>query len=245
MRRDSLVDNTHVAADTLKYDREAQAEIQKPYSVFAKIYRIVPEGSHVLDVGCHTGKFGAVLKQKGCRVTGIEIDAAAAEQAKKILDDLRLADVEEIDSFHDLAGKYDVILFLDILEHCRRPSEILKRVRESLSPQGFVIASIPNIAHWSIRLKLFLGRFEYERTGLMDETHLRFYTLKTARQLFEHAGYQIELVDHRFSIPMFRVRKVFGGTLAKILGYCFPGLFSYQMIIKARPSQPERGRFPG
>lgn len=236
MRQDSLVNNTHAVADILKYDREAQAEIQKPYSVFAKIYKLVPEGSNVLDVGCHTGKFGAVLKQKGCRVTGIEIDAAAAEQAKRRLDDLILADVEAVDTFHNVSEKYDVILFLDILEHCLWPAEILSRVRQSLSTGGFVIASIPNIANWSTRLNLFFGRFDYERTGLMDETHLRFYTIKTARKLFETAGYRIELVDHRFNLPVFRVRKIFGGTLAKILGYFFPGLFSYQMIIKARPS---------
>lgn len=236
MRQDSVVNDIHVVSDILKYDREAQAEIQKPYSVFAKIYRLVPEGSKVLDVGCHNGKFGAVLKQKGCRVTGIEMDAAAAEQAKRILDDLRVADVEAVDTFNNLNEKFDVVLFLDILEHCHWPAEILSRVRQSLSPGGFIVASIPNIANWSTRLNLFLGRFEYERTGLMDETHLRFYTIKTARKLFETAGYRIELVDHRFSLPVFRVRKFFGGTLAKILGYFFPGLFSYQIIIKARPA---------
>lgn len=225
-------------ADSLKYDREAQAEIQKPYSIFAKIYKLIPEGTNVLDVGCHTGKFGAVLKQKGCRVTGIEINTAAAEEAKRILDDVRIADVEAIDTFHVLKEKYDAILFLDILEHCQWPGEILKRARESLAPEGFVLASIPNIANWSSRLNLLLGRFEYEPIGLMDETHLRFYTIKTARKLFESAGYEIELVDHRFSLPVFRIRKFFGGTLAKILGHFFPGLFSYQMIIKARPSHP-------
>jgi 2-polyprenyl-3-methyl-5-hydroxy-6-metoxy-1,4-benzoquinol methylase len=223
-------------ADGLKYDREAQAEIEKPYSTFAKVYKLIPADINVLDVGCHTGQFGAVLKLKGCRVTGIEIDAAAADHAKRLLDDVRLADVEAADAFLELDERYDVILFLDILEHCRWPAEILKRARESLKPQGFVVASIPNIANWSTRLNLLLGRFEYERIGLMDETHLRFYTIKTARKLFEEAGYKIELIDHRFSLPVFRVRKFLGGTLAKILGRLFPGLLSFQMIIKARPA---------
>jgi 2-polyprenyl-3-methyl-5-hydroxy-6-metoxy-1,4-benzoquinol methylase len=221
-------------ADNLKYDREAQAEIGKPYSIFAKIYRLIPGGINVLDVGCHTGKFGAILKQKGCRVTGIEINAAAAEQAGRILDDVKIGDVEAVGTFDELNEKYDAILFLDILEHCHWPAEVLKRARELLAPEGFVIASIPNIANWSIRLNLFLGRFEYEAIGLMDETHLRFYTIKTALNLFETAGYEIELVDHRFSLPVFRIRNFLGGTLAKILGHFFPGLFSYQMIIKAR-----------
>ena len=225
-------------ADSLKYDREAQAEIGKPYSVFAKIYSLIPEGINVLDVGCHTGKFGAVLKQKGCRVTGIEINAAAAEQARRILDDVQIADVEAVGTFDESNEKYDAILFLDVLEHCHWPAEILKRARQLLAPEGFVIASIPNIANWSMRLNLFLGRFEYEPIGLMDETHLRFYTIKTARKLFETAGYKIELVDHRFSLPVFKIRNFFGGTLAKILGNLFPGMFSYQMVIKARPVIP-------
>jgi 2-polyprenyl-3-methyl-5-hydroxy-6-metoxy-1,4-benzoquinol methylase len=219
--------------DELKYDREAQAEIGKPYSTFAKVYKLIPGGVTVLDVGCHTGQFGAVLKLKGCRVTGIEINAAAADHAKRVLDEVRLADVEAASTFRELNERYDVILFLDILEHCRRPAEILKRARELLGPQGFVVASIPNIANWSTRLNLLLGRFEYEPIGLMDESHLRFYTIKTARKLFDAAGYKIDVIDHRFSLPVFRVRKFLGGTLAKVLGRLFPGLFSYQIIIKA------------
>jgi O-antigen biosynthesis protein len=221
-------------AESLKYDREALAEIRKPYSVFAKVYKLIPDGVSVLDVGCHTGKFGAVLKQKGCRVTGVEIDAAAAEHARRVLDAVRLGDVEEAATFLELGDKFDAILFLDTLEHCRRPSEVLKRARELLTPEGVVIASIPNIANWSMRWSLLMGRFDYEATGLMDETHLRFYTIKSARELFESAGYRIELVDHRFSLPVFRIRKVLGGALAKVLGGSFPGLFSYQMVIKAR-----------
>jgi O-antigen biosynthesis protein len=224
-----------VVQDGLKYDREVQAEIGKPYSVFAKVYRMVPSGIDVLDVGCHTGKFGAVLKQKGCRVSGLEIDRAAAEQAKARLDAVRVGNVETPDTFASFEKQFDAILFLDSLEHCQWPGEVLKRARAFLTPQGFLIASIPNVANWSIRTRLLFGKFEYEPTGLMDESHLRFYTIKTARELFEAAGYTIEAIDHRFNLPVFRIRKFLGGMLAKFFGGLFPGLFSYQMIIKARP----------
>lgn len=119
-----------------------------------------------------------------------------------------------------------MILFLDVLEHCRWPADVLKRVQEVLNPGGFIIASIPNVANWSVRINLLMGRFEYEQLGLPDETHLRFFTVKSACRLFETAGYRIDFLDHRFSIPIFRMRRFLGGLLAKFLGRMIPGLFS-------------------
>jgi hypothetical protein len=86
-----------------------------------------------------------------------------------------------------------------------------------------------------VRKNLLFGKFEYEPIGIMDETHLRFYTIDTARQLFYDAGYNIEVMEHRYSFPFFRVRKFSGRMLTKILGPILPGMFSYQMVIKARP----------
>jgi 2-polyprenyl-3-methyl-5-hydroxy-6-metoxy-1,4-benzoquinol methylase len=225
-------------SEDLKYDYSVADELHKPYSIFAKIYALIPGGSEVLDVGCHTGRFGACLKEKGCRVAGIELNSEAAARARLVLDDVRCASAEEPATFKELDRRYDVILFLDVLEHCRSPEEVLKSVQNALTQQGFVIASIPNIANWWVRKNLFFGRFEYESIGIMDETHLRFYTIDTARKLFHDAGYNIELMEHRYSFPFFRVRKVIGGMLAKVLGPVLPGLFSYQMVIKARPEAP-------
>jgi 2-polyprenyl-3-methyl-5-hydroxy-6-metoxy-1,4-benzoquinol methylase len=225
----------------LKYDFTVEDKLAKPYSIFAKIDKLIPEGLHILDVGCHSGQFGACLKRKGCRVTGLEINPKAAEKARQVLDEVIVADVEQSETFRDLKQRYDVILFLDILEHCRFPEKVLQGARNVLASNGSVIASIPNIANWSIRMSLLLGRFDYEPMGIMDETHLKFYTIKTARQLFDVAGYKIDLMDHRFSLPLFRVRRFIGGTLARVLGPRFPGLFSYQMVIKARPIVPANG----
>jgi 2-polyprenyl-3-methyl-5-hydroxy-6-metoxy-1,4-benzoquinol methylase len=219
----------------LKYDYPVEDKLHKPYSIFAKIYALIPSGTDVLDVGCHTGRFGACLKEKGCRVTGIELNADAVTRAKLVLDDVHWASAEDPVTFKELEKRYDVILFLDVLEHCRRPEEVLKLAQHALTQRGFVIASIPNIANWWVRKNLLFGKFEYESSGIMDETHLRFYTIDTARKLFHEAGYKIELMDHRYSFPFFRVRKFFGGMLAKVLGPISPGLYSYQMVIKARP----------
>ena len=224
-------------AAELRYDYGVEDQLHKPYSVAAKVYNLVPEGRSVLDVGCYTGRFGALLKRKGCRVTGIEINRTAAELAKLVLDEVMLADIEKTDSIAELQSKYDVILFLDILEHCRYPEAVLEAACHLLTRDGFVVASIPNVANWSVRMNLLRGRFEYASTGLLDETHLRFYTIKTATKLFEDCGYRIDSLDHRYSLPVFRVRKRFGGMLSRTLGRLFPGLFSYQMVIKARPRQ--------
>jgi len=225
--------------EELKYDYTVEDKLHKPYSIFAKIYALIPSGTDVLDVGCHTGRFGACLKEKGCRVTGIELNGEAVARAKLVLDEVRCASAEDPATFEELERRYDVILFLDVLEHCRRPEEVLKLARHALTQRGFVIASIPNIANWWVRKNLLFGRFEYEPIGIMDETHLRFYTIATARNLFHDAGYNIEVMEHRYSFPFFRVRKVFGGMLAKVLGPVLPGVFSYQMVIKARPKAGE------
>lgn len=225
--------------EDLKYDYAVEDELHKPYSIFAKIYALIPSGTDVLDVGCHTGRFGACLKEKGCRVTGIELNGEAVARAKLVLDEVRWASAEDPATFKELEGRFDVILFLDVLEHCRRPEEVLKGAQHALTQRGFVIASIPNIANWWVRKNLLFGKFEYEPIGIMDETHLRFYTIDTARQLFYDAGYNIEVMEHRYSFPFFRVRKFSGRMLTKILGPILPGMFSYQMVIKARPEAKE------
>jgi methionine biosynthesis protein MetW len=221
----------------LKYDYRVDDKIAKPYSIFAKINDLIPAGFRVLDVGCHTGQFGAVLKRKGCRVVGIEVNEQAAARARLVLDQVLVADVEEDRPFQQFQERFDAVLFVDLLEHCRFPERVLNMAQEVLTRDGFVIASIPNIANWEIRLNLLLGRFDYQPMGIMDESHLRFFTIKTATELFEAARYRIESMDHRYSLPVFRIRKFFGGTVAKLFGPMFPGLLSYQMIIKARPRQ--------
>ncbi len=222
--------------NSLKYDHAVIEELRKPYSIFAKVYQLIPDGALILDVGCHTGQFGAVLKRKACRVTGVEVDTEAARKAIQVLDHVTVGDVENSSTFQALHDQqYDVILFLDVLEHCRYPADVLSAARKLLKADGFVVASIPNIANWSVRINLLFGKFDYEPTGLMDETHLRFYTIKTVTNLFSGAGYTIDFMDHRYSLPIFRLRKTFGRVLANVLGHCFPGVFSYQMVIKARP----------
>ncbi|MFN8035243.1 MAG: class I SAM-dependent methyltransferase [Acidimicrobiia bacterium] len=150
----------------------------------------------VLDVGCASGYLGAALARRGCRVVGIELDAMDAAEAKNVLDDVVIGDVEEMDLVTAFGeGSFDVVVLADILEHLKDPTRVLRQARAILRPGGFVVASIPNVAHGSVRLALLHGEFTYQPTGLLDETHLRWFTRRSVEELFRDCGFVIAELD--------------------------------------------------
>jgi 2-polyprenyl-3-methyl-5-hydroxy-6-metoxy-1,4-benzoquinol methylase len=143
----------------------------------------------VLDVGCATGYLARALNERGCTVSGVEFDAEAAEEARPHLERLVVGDLETMDmaeAFGD--DRFDVIVFGDVLEHLRDPLPVLRKAKALLADRGSVVASIPNIAHGSVRLALLAGRFDYQDLGLLDSTHLRFFTRSSVEDLFREAG---------------------------------------------------------
>jgi len=150
----------------------------------------------ILDVGCGAGALGAALKDKspGRRVYGVETHRLAAEAAGRVLDGVFAIDVETADVPLP-PGAVDVIIFGDVLEHLRDPEGALRRCRPLLAPGGAVLASVPNAQHHSVVLALAAGDFQYAPEGLLDATHLRFFTRSTAQKLFLDAGYSPDLVD--------------------------------------------------
>lgn len=157
------------------------------------VLRNVPAGSVALDVGCGTGILGAELKKSSCTVYGIEYSKEAASLAGKRLEKVLVADLEQ--ELPSLDERFDVLIFADVLEHLRDPEEVLKRYLRFSKPNGTVLVSLPNIANWTIRIKLLFGKFNYTETGILDRTHLHFYTLTTAKKLMEGAGLTIVKVD--------------------------------------------------
>ena len=150
---------------------------------------LVGANKRVLDVGCASGYLAEALNERGCVVSGVEADPELAELARPHLEKVVVADVEACDLVDAFGpGSFDVIVFGDVLEHLRDPLPVLRQARPLLAEGGTVVASVPNIAHGSIRLALLQGRFEYQPTGLLDNTHLRFFTLDTLEQLFRDAG---------------------------------------------------------
>ncbi|QLG87800.1 class I SAM-dependent methyltransferase [Chitinibacter bivalviorum] len=147
----------------------------------------------VLELGCGNGATLAWLKANGrCNsTTGIEYSPDASSIARQHLDHVIEGDAEQIDL--QALGQFDLILCLDVLEHLRDPWQMLRKLKQQLTPQGRIIVSVPNIRHHSILLPLlFRGQWRYQAAGILDQTHLRFFTQESAQQLLEQAGFQIE-----------------------------------------------------
>jgi GT2 family glycosyltransferase/tetratricopeptide (TPR) repeat protein/SAM-dependent methyltransferase len=155
-----------------------------------ELLALVPkEARDILDVGCGAGRFGAALKSRQlCRVTGLELDAAAAAAARKRLDEVHQGDVEST-LFPIVDGSLDAVVCGDVLEHLREPLTFLRRVRGWLRPGGTLVASLPNVRHQSVVRSLLEGNWTYEPAGLLDRTHLRFFTRRELEKLLHRAGF--------------------------------------------------------
>ncbi len=159
---------------------------------WSMVFNFVPKKTKVLDIGCSSGNFGAeLIAQKGCTVDGIDIDAKDARLAKAKLRNAWHIDIETA-SLDFTSEKYDVVLMMDVIEHLKNPPETLKKISSLLRPKGFLIFSVPNMAHISVRLDLLKGNFNYNQTGLLDNTHLHFYTEETLKRVLALGGYSLE-----------------------------------------------------
>jgi len=142
----------------------------------------------VLDVGCGFATTSQHIRARGNRVTGIETAAEAVQVARERIDEVIAADLRTLDLGE---RRFDAILFADILEHLAWPEEVLTRYLGLLKPGGRVFVSLPNIGLWSVRLSLAFGRFQYTDTGVLDRTHLRFFTRSSAKRLIAGAGLRV------------------------------------------------------
>lgn len=150
---------------------------------------LVGGSKRVLDIGCSTGYLGEALVAAGCSVSGIEFDAAAAEKARAHLDRVVEADLERLDfADHFEDGEFDVLVLGDVLEHLTQPVAVLRSALRLLAPGGSVVISVPNVTHGSVRLALLQGRWRYTDTGLLDRTHIRFFTRQSLHTLLAEAG---------------------------------------------------------
>jgi 2-polyprenyl-3-methyl-5-hydroxy-6-metoxy-1,4-benzoquinol methylase len=212
-----------------------------PASTHSKIVSLVPPATRVLEFGCATGYMSKVLKDRlGCTVVGVEIDPEAAALAEQHTERVIVGDAEKIDYAAELAGEeFDVVLFADVLEHLKEPAEVLRRVRPFVAENGVVVASIPNIAHASVRLALLGGEFRYREWGLLDDTHLRFFTRASIQDLFEETGYvithwlrqRLDVGETEIQVP--QVPEAVREWLASD-----PEATTYQFVLRALVSEP-------
>lgn len=180
---------------------QSEIDLRVINNAHSKIYRCIEEASlgqskRVLDVGCSTGYLGYELKNSGHDVWGVDLSSAATAVATEKLDHVYTGSIEAFFSapeHQDL--KFDFIIFGDVLEHLVDPGGILERCKAFLSDNGSIIASLPNVAHLAVRLMLLEGRWEYQNTGILDRTHLKFFTRDSIVSTFSDCGYEIVSLD--------------------------------------------------
>ncbi|WP_343736628.1 class I SAM-dependent methyltransferase [Acidovorax sp.] len=156
----------------------------------ARLIRRLPERGTVLELGPGPGVMTKVMIDKGYQVTVVEIDPGSAEIVRSMGAETIIANLEELDWLEPLWGRrFDAVLACDVLEHLRHPERVLEALRQCLEPQGRLIISVPNIAYGGVIAGLVQGVFDYSPTGLLDHSHLRFFTRRSLERLLWQTGW--------------------------------------------------------
>jgi 2-polyprenyl-3-methyl-5-hydroxy-6-metoxy-1,4-benzoquinol methylase len=191
--------------------------------------------ARILEIGCGTGATGEAALAAGLAgfYRGVEFDPESAERARTVLTDVVCANVETIDPAL-IADSYDVLILSEVLEHLIDPWGVMKALAPFVKPGGRVYASSPNISHHKVIRSLLAGRFEYEAEGVMDRTHVRWFTPASYRAMFEEAGFRTVSVGPVAPYP----RKA--RLINRLSGGRFAHLFQLQILYKGRKPGPER-----
>jgi len=185
----------------------------------------------VLETGCSTGFLSGLIAANGARVVGIEIDKEAAKIASQNCDRVLSCNLNSPDWVNAVDERFDLVTFGDVLEHLNNPVAVLREAQKILAPGGRVLICLPNIAHWTMRATLLAGNFRYESVGILDFTHLRFFTFESAREFIAEAGYRIiwfrPIIGGRFNGKLRAMWQRLANTV--------PGLFAYQIMFLVEP----------
>ncbi len=213
-----------------------------PAPTHFRMAELTGAGKTVLELGCATGYVSELLARNGCVVTGVEIDSDAAKTAEEHCHIVLTGDLSDPSLLESLEGPFDVILCGDIIEHLTDPMTLLKRLQTCLKPGGYILVSLPNVAYWRMRFDLLMGNFDYTETGLLDYTHLRFFTVNSFYRFADKCGYQVAekvINDAGFPGSVFLSKlPVFGGVVANLaifLGKLLPNMFAFHTIYKLVP----------
>jgi len=171
---------------------ETDTDLENKNSSLTLIVELVGSDKRVLDVATSTEQVAKLLGERGCKVTRIEVDLETARQVEEYCETVIIGDVESLDLGNELDDEhFDVIILGDVLEHLKDPLQTLRRLNPFLRAAGYVVASVRNMAHGSVRLALMQGKLHHPSLGLVDDLHLRFFTRESAEQLFKDAGFLI------------------------------------------------------
>lgn len=205
------------------------------------LLRYVPPGARVLDVGCATGRRCAWLREHlQCQAVGVEYNPEMVEAARGRCDGVHLANLEDLPELPEPDSSFDVLIFGDVLEHLRNPEQVLTHLQRYLKPGGRVLISLPNFLFLFIRIKVVLGLFRYTEYGILDKTHLRFYTKVTAGELAQDCGLTVRNWD--YMPPEYGPWRVFPPVIRRMLAHGWPSLFAFQFVLDC--VRPPNGKLP-
>jgi 2-polyprenyl-3-methyl-5-hydroxy-6-metoxy-1,4-benzoquinol methylase len=222
---------------TLKHHanlKSSRYEISTNGDRFSRDHLFIEEAKkyrNILECGCSTGFISKQLAAGGSRVVGIEIDTEAAERARQFCARVLSLDLNQPDWSQAVGEQFDLVTYGDVLEHLLEPQAVLRETRNVLVPGGRVLISLPNIAYWTMRGKLLMGKFEYASMGLLDYTHLRFFTVHTARNMIEQAGYRIV---HFYPVMGAKFTGHFRPMWQRLTNW-FPNSLAFQMLFLVEP----------
>jgi 2-polyprenyl-3-methyl-5-hydroxy-6-metoxy-1,4-benzoquinol methylase len=207
------------------------------HDVIRRWIRALPPGMRLLDLGAAGGHLGRAVRDRCAFIAGVEPVEDLPASAKAGYDEWRAAPAE---TAGDWPEPFDVVVSADVLEHLAHPERLLERIRSWLKPSGVLLASIPNVANISVRGSLLAGRFSYAERGILDRTHLRFYTRASARRLLEDGRFRIRrsqptAMPYELAFPSLGklplAPLVRGSALAS--AKLWPTLFGYQFVFEA------------
>jgi len=223
--------------DPLRYDYH----VLDPDEVSGIFASMIPRSARVLDVGCGTGALTKILADS-CQVeiVGVEPDRARAERA--IARGLTVHAGFLTSDLGREIGTFDIALFADVLEHLPNPQSLLLAARDFLRAGGAVIVSVPNVAHWSVRAEIVRGRFRYQPLGIMDATHLRWFTAESIKSLVASAGFKVtvyratagvDIPDNACRRPLRWMSRAVRCRFLRSASQRWPTLFGCQHVLKA------------
>lgn len=202
----------------------------------------IKAGQRVLELGCSSGYLSKFLKEeRSCEVVGVDMNAYALEQATPFCQQVIIADLDRDDWLAELKGQqFDVVLCADVLEHLKNPVSLLTSLQPFFTTEAYLLASVPNVAHVSVRLELLQGHFDYEPLGILDNTHLRFYTRQSLLAMLQRAGYTChdisysinDMADEAIALHLSNVGLALTDKVRQL--FHAPDATAFQYIIEAR-----------
>ncbi|MDA8445927.1 methyltransferase domain-containing protein [Paracidovorax valerianellae] len=226
------IEDLHVYLRTIKQDERTSL------SVLASLVR---EGTTVLDLGCGSGALGQYLAEtRSCTSDGVTLSEAEAEHARPHYRRVEVADLEACDLVTLFTGqRYDYIVCADVLEHLRRPEGILAQCRELLAPGGQLLISVPNAGYCGLIAELLQGEFRYREEGLLDRTHLRFFTRRSLARFLGEQRWAVDQIDTvRREVPESEFKAAFDLLPPAVARHLLiaPDAMAYQFIAAAQPA---------